>query len=554
VAIYGIPLFPPSEKEQMENRVVARFDYDAAAEDEVSLRQGDTGEILQKVSEDWWLVQFNGDEGLVPSSYLSIVLARAQAEFDYEAQDDTEISFNENDTILVLEKLDADWWIGQANGQQGMFPSAYVKEVKVSAQKTKQQEPAPVVKETPVQQPPAESQPQAKAGNPNPLALAAQGVILKKTDKKEEKVQSSPTQNAPPPSYLKSSEPQTMASSSEKKNEKKSEDLEKQLEALKKQVDSKDKEIADLQGKLKESTAKLNGVENQKKEFEKRATSLEQEVERLRKELNSGKSNDESRLRDLREENARQSDQIRELERNLDSKTESLKQSNQDLVKTKNSLNDQIHDLQRKLEESNTNAKSRKRSSGGFDARSLSSASGELKISINGVAYHFSVSPSDATSPSLPPTAPPASVAAAPTLTSKQAEQKNPPAPPAPAAPAPTLSSKAAEQKKERTSKPFAPVTAVKKVSISVAPTDFGAQAAQALAKKPKSAVVPKAKIDSGDDASSKFSYAEKVRGASFDGKACEICTPQECSKFVPNQFKPNFCATCRHGKQQHRA
>eukprot|EP00475_Leptophrys_vorax_P029667 TRINITY_DN437_c0_g1_i2.p1 TRINITY_DN437_c0_g1~~TRINITY_DN437_c0_g1_i2.p1 ORF type:complete len:397 (+),score=107.43 TRINITY_DN437_c0_g1_i2:215-1405(+) len=122
--------------------IVVRFDYDATADDEVTIRVGEIGQTLNKVSDDWWFVQFGSRSGLIPSNYVSEVLAEAIAEFDYTAQDETEVNFNENDTILVLEKLDADWWIGQVKNMQGMFPSAYVKEIPLVQLSMKQSAPS----------------------------------------------------------------------------------------------------------------------------------------------------------------------------------------------------------------------------------------------------------------------------------------------------------------------------------------------------------------------------------------------------------------------------
>ncbi|KNC50947.1 cortactin isoform F [Thecamonas trahens ATCC 50062] len=50
------------------------------------------------------------------------------AVYDYEATDDTELSFNEGDVITVLEKIDDGWWSGELNGNVGVFPANYVEQ------------------------------------------------------------------------------------------------------------------------------------------------------------------------------------------------------------------------------------------------------------------------------------------------------------------------------------------------------------------------------------------------------------------------------------------
>uniref|UniRef100_A0A914D894 Drebrin-like protein n=1 Tax=Acrobeloides nanus TaxID=290746 RepID=A0A914D894_9BILA len=53
---------------------------------------------------------------------------RAVALWDYQADDDTEITFNPNDIITDIEMLHDGWWQGRGpDGSFGLFPSNYVK-------------------------------------------------------------------------------------------------------------------------------------------------------------------------------------------------------------------------------------------------------------------------------------------------------------------------------------------------------------------------------------------------------------------------------------------
>eukprot|EP01083_Nonionella_stella_P207731 754336_1 len=51
------------------------------------------------------------------------------ADYDYSAEDDTQLTFDEGDRIVVLEKDSSGWWSGrlEKNGQEGYFPSTYIK-------------------------------------------------------------------------------------------------------------------------------------------------------------------------------------------------------------------------------------------------------------------------------------------------------------------------------------------------------------------------------------------------------------------------------------------
>ena len=52
----------------------------------------------------------------------------ATAEYDYEAGEDNELTFSENDKIINIEFVDDDWWLGEleSSGEKGLFPSNYV--------------------------------------------------------------------------------------------------------------------------------------------------------------------------------------------------------------------------------------------------------------------------------------------------------------------------------------------------------------------------------------------------------------------------------------------
>lgn len=50
----------------------------------------------------------------------------AIALYDYQKQDNDEISFEPDDLITNIEQVDAGWWRGVCNGQYGLFPANYV--------------------------------------------------------------------------------------------------------------------------------------------------------------------------------------------------------------------------------------------------------------------------------------------------------------------------------------------------------------------------------------------------------------------------------------------
>ncbi|XP_072890700.1 SH3 domain-containing kinase-binding protein 1-like isoform X4 [Hemitrygon akajei] len=138
-------------------------DYDAGAEDELSLHKGDVILVLEKDTgeEGWWQGYVNGNEGLFPDNYVvpyagtkavqkepspgdttvAEILNRAhttwwsnaiynsakeyyKAASDYVATTEDELSLHEGDVILVSEKDTGEggWWKACVNGQQGLIP------------------------------------------------------------------------------------------------------------------------------------------------------------------------------------------------------------------------------------------------------------------------------------------------------------------------------------------------------------------------------------------------------------------------------------------------
>ncbi|KAF1802942.1 hypothetical protein FB192DRAFT_1434352 [Mucor lusitanicus] len=102
----------------------ALYDYESRTEDELSIKENDILYIIEKEDDDWWraeLKQQNGEDqgpvGLVPADYLEEVtpIGRVRAEFDYAAQQEEELSFEEGDEMDLLEQDDPDWFLQGRN-------------------------------------------------------------------------------------------------------------------------------------------------------------------------------------------------------------------------------------------------------------------------------------------------------------------------------------------------------------------------------------------------------------------------------------------------------
>lgn len=54
----------------MGTRYIATSAYEAVRDDELSFVQGAVVKLIRKQINGWWLVHYNGQEGLVPGSFL----------------------------------------------------------------------------------------------------------------------------------------------------------------------------------------------------------------------------------------------------------------------------------------------------------------------------------------------------------------------------------------------------------------------------------------------------------------------------------------------------
>jgi len=50
----------------------------------------------------------------------------AVALYDFTAETEGDLPFQQGDRILVTDHIDDEWWSGRMNGREGFFPKAFV--------------------------------------------------------------------------------------------------------------------------------------------------------------------------------------------------------------------------------------------------------------------------------------------------------------------------------------------------------------------------------------------------------------------------------------------
>lgn len=131
---------------------LAEYDYEKDEENEIGFVEGDLIVGIEFADEEWWsgINSRTGENGLFPATYVSLQgdtsnsanktsdenqadtkdskSASAIAEYDYEKDEDNELSFAEGDEIINIDFIDKDWWSGTLakTGEVGLFPANYV--------------------------------------------------------------------------------------------------------------------------------------------------------------------------------------------------------------------------------------------------------------------------------------------------------------------------------------------------------------------------------------------------------------------------------------------
>ncbi|KAJ3614404.1 hypothetical protein NHX12_017978 [Muraenolepis orangiensis] len=149
-------------------QVQAIYDFSPEGPEEMGLKAGDVVNMVEQVDSDWYKGTCRGSTGFFPVSYVNVLSnsplplhekkkkppamvsgPRCVARFDFEGEQDDELTFSEGDVISLIEYVGDDWAKGQLKQYTGVFPLNFVE----------------VVEDLPP--PPMQQQPQARAPQPS---------------------------------------------------------------------------------------------------------------------------------------------------------------------------------------------------------------------------------------------------------------------------------------------------------------------------------------------------------------------------------------------------
>ncbi|XP_014616737.1 PREDICTED: intersectin-1 isoform X1 [Polistes canadensis] len=121
-------------------QATALYQYRPTTEQHLSFDKGDTITVIEQQN-DWWYGELsNRTKGWFPKSYVKETTINDKdivasvddglneyyiALYQYASAETGDLSFNQNEVILVIKK-EGDWWTGCIGDRTGIFPSNYV--------------------------------------------------------------------------------------------------------------------------------------------------------------------------------------------------------------------------------------------------------------------------------------------------------------------------------------------------------------------------------------------------------------------------------------------
>jgi len=145
------PSLPKSDKSDKADselvELMTIYAYDATEDNELTFGEGEIIYLIEKDDSGWWRGRNKkGVEGVFPSNFVEVVgeegggasgtvdiNADYTALYDYEAEDETELTIKEGEILHVISETDG-WYFGtNAQGQKGNFPSNFVERLENKA-------------------------------------------------------------------------------------------------------------------------------------------------------------------------------------------------------------------------------------------------------------------------------------------------------------------------------------------------------------------------------------------------------------------------------------
>ncbi|XP_076458554.1 LOW QUALITY PROTEIN: uncharacterized protein LOC143292252 [Babylonia areolata] len=132
---------PPERRRgfQIQGKARALFNFTAQNPRELSFRKNDIIFLLRQVDKNWFEGEKFGVVGIFPTNYVEVVTSieaaqaaamqaegQGRAKYNFTAQSSVELSLRKGEFVVLLRRVDENWYEGRIGNRQGIFPVSYV--------------------------------------------------------------------------------------------------------------------------------------------------------------------------------------------------------------------------------------------------------------------------------------------------------------------------------------------------------------------------------------------------------------------------------------------
>ncbi|UJR13852.1 hypothetical protein I4U23_000862 [Adineta vaga] len=117
---------------------VALYNFQAQSNRELSFKKGETILVKRRINDDWLEGEHHGLTGIFPLNYVELFPYESNehdnengngegiVKYDYNPQTSLELHLKKGEKVILLRKLDQNWYEGRVNHIEGIFPGDYV--------------------------------------------------------------------------------------------------------------------------------------------------------------------------------------------------------------------------------------------------------------------------------------------------------------------------------------------------------------------------------------------------------------------------------------------
>ncbi|CAE1256924.1 SORBS1 [Acanthosepion pharaonis] len=136
---------PPERRRgfQIQGKAKVLYHFSAQNPKELSLRKGDIVYLHRQLDKNWFEGERHGRVGIFPVNYVEVLTTieaaraaalqaegQARAKYNFVAQTSVELTLRKGELVVLLRKVDENWYEGRTGSRQGIFPISYVEVIR----------------------------------------------------------------------------------------------------------------------------------------------------------------------------------------------------------------------------------------------------------------------------------------------------------------------------------------------------------------------------------------------------------------------------------------